>query len=94
MLSNQRKRQVERGMRMRNAGNSCGCNCCTPGQTQHLGAGISLNQLIEAMTDPNKRFEFPMKPPSAEMELGKETRTTILISVALLAGVIAFAATR
>lgn len=81
-------------MRMRN-GLGCGCGCTgTPGATQHLGAGISLNQLIEALTDPNKRFEFPVKPPSAEMELGKETRTAILTSVALLAAAIVFAATR
>jgi hypothetical protein len=69
-------------------------DCACLGKTQHLGAGISLNQLIEAMTDPAKRFEFPIKPPKAEFEMGKDTRNAILAAVALLSAAIIFAATR
>ena len=58
-----------------------------------LSAGISLNQLIEAMTDPAKRFEFPMKPPTAQFDLSPGTKITIIAATALLAGAIIYLAT-
>lgn len=43
-----------------------------------LSAGISLNQLIAALTDPNQRFEFPVKPFTVEMDLSRETKSALI----------------
>ena len=40
-------------------------------------SGISLDDLAAALTDPKKRFEFPIKP--IEFDLSPASKTTIIL---------------
>jgi hypothetical protein len=51
-------------------------------QNAHLAAGISLEQLINALTKPGEQFQFPVK--SIPVGLDKQSRDTILATGAIL----------
>jgi hypothetical protein len=67
------------------------CNCEKNNQLLS-SPNISLNQLIEAFTDPKKRFEFPIKP--ATIDLSKETKIVIISAALILGGALIYNATR
>jgi hypothetical protein len=69
------------------------CNC-EKNSNVFLSEGISINRLIEAMTNPEKRFEFPMKPITTEIDLSKGTKTAIIAAAAILATGLIILATR
>lgn len=51
---------------------------------QTLSAGININQLIGALTDPNQRFEFPVKPFTIEMDLSRKTKSAFIAAGVLM----------
>jgi hypothetical protein len=46
---------------------------------QQYLSGINLEDLANALTNPNERFEFPIKPWKAEIDLSQETKTLIYL---------------
>lgn len=46
---------------------------------QQYLSGINLEDLANALTDPSQRFEFPVKPWKAEIDLSQETKTLIYL---------------
>lgn len=57
-----------------------------------LSAGINLDDLAAALTDPRKRFEFPIKP--FQIDLAPGTKVVIIASVAILSGALIYLANR
>jgi hypothetical protein len=56
--------------------NACCLSCLENGRT--LSAGINLKDLANALTDPEKRFEFPIKPMKTEIDLSTPTKLVII----------------
>ena len=48
-----------------------------------LSAGITLEQIVDAFTDPTKKFQFPIE--GIPVKFTKETQNTILGAAAILA---------
>lgn len=57
-----------------------------------LSAGINLDDVAAALTDPRQRFEFPIKP--FQIDLAPGTKIVIIASVALLSASILLLATK
>lgn len=51
----------------------------------HLGGGISIQDLAAALTDPEKRFEFPIKPIETKIEFTPNAAGVIIGAAAILA---------
>jgi hypothetical protein len=49
-----------------------------------LSGGISLNDLINALQDPEKRFEFPVKPWSVQTGFDQSTKNALFITAGIL----------
>jgi len=67
----------------------CPGNKCRPG---YLSAGLTWDDLANAMTDPNKRFEFPIKPMTYQIDLTPGAKVVVISAAAMLTlGMIAIA---
>jgi len=56
---------------------------------QHLGAGIKLEDIFDAFTDPGKKFQFPIE--GLEVGTDQETKnaiymTGVIIGLSIIAG--------
>jgi len=62
--------------------NKCGCNVPCNCWENYLGESF-WDKLGGAFTDPEKRFEFPIKP--FETDLTQETKNSLYITAGILA---------
>jgi hypothetical protein len=60
---------------------NCPCPYCTD-QFSGLGAGITVEDIIESFTTPGKQFQFPIE--GIPVKLTKETSNTLLLSAGII----------